>query len=441
MKNKLIGIFICTLLIATAIPVIGQVKNISIIRDDNEANPTNNGDKWIKAFGGKEHDAGSCVQQTFDGGFIVFGITRSYGAGRDDFWLIKTDSNGNKIWDKTYGGEEADFTSFGQQTIDGGYIIVGRTHSFNVDKTDIWLVKTDNLGNKVWDKTFGGTGWESASEVWQTNDGGYVVFGHTDSFGAGYRDMWLIKTDADGNILWDKTYGGTTDDWGYSIKQTNDGGYILAGGTFTSETTNKFDIWLIKTDNSGEIIWDKTFGGSEDETAWSVQQTSDGGYIICGGKDAGGIDNCDIWLLKTDSNGEILWEKIFGSHFSDRGYSVQQTTDGGYVIAGDAFVPNKINGLLIKTDSNGEKEWSKTYGGYGTDITVHVQQTNDGGYILTGYEQTNMFQYLDLWLIKTDENGDAPPGKSRDLWRSRLFELFPNLFPILRQILLRLGLQ
>jgi len=253
--------------------------------------------------------------------------------------------------------------------------------------------------------------------------------------------MWLIKTDADGNILWDKTYGGTTDDRGYSIKQTNDGGYILAGVTFTSETTNKFDICLIKTDNSGEIIWDKTYGGSKDEFACSVQQTSDSGYIICSEKHVWGLDNYEIWLLKTDSNGEILWEKIFGSYFSDRGHSVQQTTDGGYIIAGDAFVPNKINGLLIKTDSNGEKEWSKTYGGYGTDITVHVQQTNDGGYILTGYEQTNMFQHLDLWLIKTDENGDVPMSRARNLMESRLFELFSNLFPILRLLLQRLGLQ
>ena len=432
--KKIIEIFVCTLLIATVITVTGQF-DISIKNDTNKINPLANGDKWMKTFGGKAHDVGSSVQQTSDGGFIVFGITESYGTGREDFWLIKTDSNGNKIWDKTYGGEEADLANFGRQTNDGGYIIVGRTYSFDVVKSDIWLVKTDSEGNKVWDKIFGGNGYETASEVWQTNDGGYVVFGYTDSFGSGNRDMWLIKTDADGNTLWDKTYGGTPDDQGHSIKQTTDGGYILAGGTFTSQTTNKFDLWLIKTDNSGEIIWEQTYGGSEHETAWCVQQTTDGGYIICGELDVGGLNEYDIWLLKTDSNGEMLWEQMFGSYFSDRGWSVQQTSDGGYVIAGDTFAGQKVDGLLIKTDSNGEKEWSKTYGGYNTDITIHVQQTNDGGYILTGYYQAKRFQLRDLWLIKTDENGDAPNIHGRILMNNRLFELFPNLYKILEDFL------
>ena len=438
MHRKIIGIIICMLLIITSIPVVGLVNETSISEDtNNKINPSSNDDKWMKTFGGKEQDFGSSVQQTSDGGYIVFGVTESYGAGSEDFWLIKTDSDGNKIWDKTYGGEESDDVSFGRQTIDGGYIIVGHTYSFDVVKADIWLVKTDSEGNKVWDKTFGGTGYETASEVWQTNDGGYVVFGYTDSFGAGVRDMWLIKTDSEGNMLWDKTYGGDNDDRGESVKQTSDGGYILAGETRTSEPTYKFDVRLIKTDNSGEIIWDQTYGGSEHKTACSVQQTSDGGYIICGEIEVGGLNEDDIWLLKTDSEGELSWEKIFGDHFSDRSWSVQQTSDGGYVIAGDTFAGPRVDGLLIKTDSNGEEEWSKTYGKQYTDVILHVQQTSDGGYILTGCYQHKRFQYWDLWLIKTDENGDAPPGKSRDLWRSRLFELFQNLFPILRLLLQR----
>jgi len=429
--KKIIGIFVCTLLIITSVSAVGQIKNISIIRDDNEANPTNNGDKWMKTFGGEADEYGSSVQQTSDGGYIVFGITESFGAGSRDMWLIKTDSSGNKIWDKTYGGENSDQTSFGQQTNDGGYIVVGSTRSFDVGNSDIWLVKTDDEGNLIWDKSFGGVEYEASSEVWQTSDGGYVIFGYTDSFGAGSRDMWLIKTDADGNMIWDKTYGGTNEDQGHSIKQTTDGGYILTGETYTSDTTNKFDIWLIKTDSSGEIIWEHTFGESKHERAWSVQQTSDGGYIICGEKEIGGLNDFDIWLLKTDSNGELLWDKTLGGFNWDRGWSVQQTSDGGYAIAGDTFVGPRVDGTLIKTDSNGEKEWSKTYGGYNTDITVHVQQTTDGGYILTGYCQPKRFQYRELWLVKTDENGDAPPGRARNLLRFRLFELFPNLVRIL----------
>ena len=280
MKKKAFVFFICTLLIATAISAVGQINNITVNKND-EIKPRNNGDKWMKTYGGADDEFGSSVQQTPDGGYIIFGITESFGAGREDFWLIKTDSAGNKIWDQTYGGEGADMVSFGQQTSDGGYIMVGWTYSFEVGKADIWLVKTDSQGNKVWDKLFGGNGYETASEVWQTSDDGFVIIGYTDSFGSGSRDMWLIKTDAEGNLLWDKTYGGIKDDQGHSMKITSDGGFILAGGKYTSQTTNKFDVWLIKTDSAGEIIWDKTYGGSEHETAWCVQQTTDGGYIIC----------------------------------------------------------------------------------------------------------------------------------------------------------------
>lgn len=420
--NKIVVILVCMLLVIISLSVVAQERDV--LTD-------NNGDKWIKSFGGEKDDYGSSVQQTTDGGYFILGFTESYGTGKQDFWLIKTDSTGNKIWEKTYGGEEADYASFGRQTNDDGFIAVGNTRSFDVGNSDIWLIKTNNAGEMIWDKTFGGPEFDSASEVWQTDDGGFVVFGYTSSFGAGGRDMWLFKTDADGNILWEKTYGGTKDDQGHSMKQTNDGGYILSGGKYTTDSTNKFDIWLIKTDINGEIIWDKTYGGSEHETAQSVQQTTDGGYIICAEKEVGGLDEYDIWLLKTDGKGVVLWEKMFGGFNWDRGWSVQQTADGGYVIAGDTFAGPRVDGLLIKTDSNGEMQWSKTYGNYNTDITVHVEQTSDGGYILTGYHQPKRFEYRDLWLIKTDKNGDVPTFRARNLIGSRLFELFPNLFRIL----------
>jgi len=431
--KKIIGILVCTILITTAISSVGQINKTTLSKND-EIKPINNGDKWMKTYGGADDEFGSSVQQTPDGGYIIFGITKSYGAGREDFWLIKTDSAGNIIWDQTYGGEETDMVSFGQQTSDGGYIIVGRTYSFDSVKSDIWLVKTDSQGNKVWDKLFRGNGYETASEVWQTSDDGYVIIGYTDSFGSGNRDMWLIKTDSAGNIIWDKTYGGIKDDQGHSVKITSDGGFILAGGKYTSQTTNKFDIWLVKTDNAGEIIWDKTFGGSEHETAWCVQQTTDGGYIICGEKDVGGLNEYDIWLLKTDSNGELLWNKIFGGFNIDEGWSVQQTADGGYVIAGDTFAGPRVDGLLIKTDSSGEEEWRKTYGNYYTDIAVHVQQTTDGGFILTGYYQEKRFQCRDLWLIKTDSNGNIPHFKNKGIFRHRGYSLFSLLENMIKNL-------
>lgn len=437
---KFIGIFACILLIVSTVPISGQLIRNVIIDDSEEINSRTNGNTWIRSFGGQMDDFGSSVQQTADGGYIIFGITESFGGGSNDYWLIKTDSIGNKIWDKTYGGENSDEASFGCQTSDDGYLIVGSTNSFDLGKKDIWLIKTDNQGDMIWNKTYGGAGYETASEVLQTNDGGIAIFGYTDSFGAGNRDMWLIKTDNEGNIIWEKTYGGKQDDQGNSIKQTTDGGFILAGSKYTSVYTTKFDIWLVKIDVSGEIIWEKTYGGDGDDYAWSVQQTSDGGYIICGEYYVGGVNEFDIFLLKTDSNGEVLWERIFNHILHDRGWSVLQTPDGGYIVAGDTFTGPNVDGILIKTDSNGDTQWIKTYGGHQTDITVHVQLTNDGGYILTGYDQPGMFQYRNCWLIKTDENGNVPRIRSHEAVDFSLFYRFINLFPVLKIIIQKIGI-
>ncbi|MFX0132770.1 MAG: hypothetical protein ACFFDN_03900 [Candidatus Hodarchaeota archaeon] len=433
MKTKLIGIIICMLLIATAIPVIGHVKNISIIKDNDEINPTNNGEKWMKTFGGPQSDVGNSVLQTSDGGYIVCGDTLNFGSGGEDIWLIKTDSNGNIIWEKLFGGDSTDGGNSIQHTRDGGYIIAGKTYSYGVGGSDIWLIKIDADGNKLWDKTYGGNDFDIAYDVKQTNDDGYIIIGVTVSYGAGERDIYLVKTDSDGNQLWEKTFGGNDYDRGESVQQTPEGGYILAGWT-ASYGAGEFDFWLIKTDSAGELQWDKTFGGTGYDYGHSVLNTDDGGYIITGETESKGADSFDVWLIKTDSNGGLQWDKTFGRFGWERGNSIQKTNDGGYIICGDGPNNIKLDAKLIKTNSFGEKEWSKYYGGSGSDVALSVKQTNDGGYILSGFKASGL--YHDLWLVKTDSNGDAPSGKSRDLCRSRLFELFLDLFPILRKILL-----
>jgi hypothetical protein len=355
---------------------------------------------WDKTFGGSGNDWGFSVQQTSDGGFIILGETRSFGAGESDVWLIKTDANGNKLWDQTFGGSRDDGGVSVQQTSDGGYILVGSTHSFGSGYYDVWLIKADANGNKLWDRTFGGGKDDYGLSVQQTSDGGYILVGRTVSFGAGDGDVWLIKTDGNGNKLWDRTLGGSRDDWGRSVQQTNDGGYILVGATYSFGSGN-YDVWLIKTNANGNKLWDRTFGGSGDDYGYSVQQTNDSGYILLGTSKFGG--DYGFRLIKTDANGNELWDKAFGGSKDDWGRSVQQTSDGGYILLGwtYSFGAGNADVWLIKTDANGNKQWEKTFGGSSGDFGYSVQQTSDGGYILVGGTYSFGTEgSADVWLIK-----------------------------------------
>jgi hypothetical protein len=205
---------------------------------------------------------------------------------------------------KTYGVTGSDYAYSVQQTSDGGYIVAGGTASFGAGSVDFLLIKTDANGNIIWVKTYGGISYDNARSVQQTSDGGYIVAGLTSSFGAGNWDVWLIKTDANGNLQWAKTYGGTNYDYAYSVQQTSDGGYIMTGGTASFGAGN-WDVWLIKTDANGNLQWAKTYGGTDDDYAYSVQQTSDGGYILAGVTSSFGAGGSDFFLIKTDANGNI----------------------------------------------------------------------------------------------------------------------------------------
>jgi hypothetical protein len=388
---------------------------------------------WTKTFGGSDSDWGFSVQQTTDGGYIVTGETCSFGAGDNDVWLIKTNASGDTLWTKTFGGSDIDVGYSVQQTTDGGYIITGST--FGAGVSDVWLIKTDDSGDTLWTKTFGGSDSEWGRSVQQTTDGGYIITGMTRSFGAGDRDVWLIKTDNSGDTLWTKTFGGSDGEGGHSVQQTTDGGYIITGST---QKASGSDVLLIKTDASGDTLWIKTFDGYHTfdgnqtfdvqvDCGYSVQQTNDGGYIITGftGWDYGFSGYSNVWLIKTDASGDTLWTKTFGS---GSGHSVQQTTDGGFIIAAekDYGIYQSYDAWLIKTDNSGDTLWTKTFGGSGMDMGHSVQQTNDGGYILTGGTVINNG---DVWLIKTapdpskvEQNIDMIPLDFS------LYQNFPNPF-------------
>jgi hypothetical protein len=439
MKTKLIGIFICTLLIATAIPITGQVTKSIISKDTDEINPLTTGDKWMKIFGGSGYDYGNSVQQTSDGGYIIVGQSSPPTDLDYDLWLIKTDRTGTKIWDKLFGGDSHDRGESVKQTSDGGYIITGSTESYGAGNRDVWLIKTDSNGNLVWDKTYGDSENDSGFEVIELSTGGYIIAGSTHINDPWYEaDIWLIKTDSNGNKIWDKIIGGDGNEVGSSVQEVDDGGFIITGQI---SGIGFADLWLVKTDSEGEVLWDKRFDKYDHvDMGNSVKQTADGGFIVGGSASSDGLNVYDAWLIKTDSDGNLEWDKTFGGNGHDLGNSVQQTIDGGYILGGfEEKTLFKTDGLLIKTDSNGEKEWIKTYDKSRSDVIYSVQQTTDGGYILSGYVSSLLS--ADIWLIKTDSNGDVPPGKARNLLRFRLLELFPNLFPLLRQILLRFGLQ
>ena len=390
---------------------------------------------WTKTFGGSGSDYGSSVQQTTDGGYIItgkFGLVPPVNGESSEVMLIKTNSQGATLWTKTYGG--GIYAASVQQTTDGGYIITGTTSS----PRDVWLLKTDSQGNSLWSKNFGGNYPEYGRSVQQTTDGGYIIAGESD-------DVYLIKTDSMGNSLWTKHFGGNNSDGGRSVQQTTDGGYIITGST-ASFGNGQSDAWLIRANSQGDTLWTKTFGGSGSDYGRSVQQTTDGGYIITGATASFGNGQSDVWLIRANSQGDTLWTKTFGGSERDYGRSVQQTTDGGYIITGATGIDTLVYDLwLLKTDSMGNSLWTKHFGGNNSDVGRSVQQTTDGGYIITGYTglvYDNIIGSGDVWLIKTDGQGILStsftnPDLSKDRKLEKVVDLLgrPSL-PVPNQILL-----
>ncbi len=356
------------------------------------------GQGWETTFGGIEDDQGYSVQQTSDEGYIITGRTTSFENGSFDIYLIKTNENGDSLWTKTFGGIDLEVGYSVQQTLDGGYVITGQTGSIKSLDFDVYLIKTDENGDSLWTKTFGGTSGDFGNSVQQTLDGGYIITGRTGSFGNGGRDVYLIKTDENGDSLWTKTFGGTDIDGevGNSVQQTLDGGYIITGSTNSFGNGGR-DVYLIKTNENGDSLWTKTFGGTSTDWGNSVQQTLDGGYIITGQTTSFGNGLYDIYLIKTDENGDSLWTKTFGGTENDIGNSVQQTFDGGYIITGIS----EGDVYLIKIDENGDNDCFQTFGGTLTDEGRSVQQTLDGGYIITGRTRSFGSGWEDVYLIKT----------------------------------------
>jgi hypothetical protein len=339
-----------------------------------------------------------------EAGHAIVGYTRSFGAGEDDLWLIKTNALGETLWSKTYGLEWWDEGCSIIQTADGGYLVLGRTEPALNTPPDFWLLRTDTNGDTLWTRRYGGVnGEEWGCEIKPTTDSNYVLVGFTGSYGAGAWDVWLIKINADGDTLWTRTYGGPSYEEGAAVVQADEGGYVIVGCT-ESYGAGQDDLWIVKADSSGDTLWTKAYGGVGNDWGSDIVKANDGGYIIVGTTESFGTGSEDIWLLKIDSLGDTLWTKTIGNISPtsyESAHSIIQTIDGGYDLAGYSGEFVWPDGYFLKTDSSGNILWSRLIGGSEFDGLTNIRQTSDGGFIIIGYTYSFGSGDADLWLVKT----------------------------------------
>lgn len=376
---------------------------------------------WTRTFGGYCDDAGNSVQQTTDSGFIFTGFNWSHSmGGSEDLWVAKTDKDGNEQWEKFFGnsGTSLEGGTSVRQTMDGGYIILGYAYGYGYIPRDSWLIKLDSLGSTRWLEKFGTD--HLGCSVKQTNDGGYIITGY---IVASSNDIWFIKTDAGGSMQWAKNFGGNNFECGYSVQQTNDDGYIIVGETWPYGAGNS-DIWLVKTDKYGNKQWDKTFGGTWYECGYSVQQTNDKGYIIAGYT---WQTDKNAWIIKTDSAGNEEWDKTFGGANDDYANSIQQTSDNGYIFTGytDSYGAGGGDVWIVKLNSIGNEEWDETFGGTSMDLGTGIQKCIDGGYAIIAWKGGTGGEF-DAWLLRI--KGPAGVDEEESKIKSSELKVSPNPF-------------
>lgn len=365
-----------------------------------------------RTYGGILNDSARNINETSDGGFLITAITKSFGNGSYDGWVIKTDKLGNPQWNKTYGGYNSELYFYGFETSDGGYAFSGTTGSWGAGQKDVWIIKTNTLGNIVWNKTFGGSDTDHCYRMEQTDDGGYILIGDTWSYGVGDCNVWLIKLNSTGHKKWDRMFGhkystgksGITH--GLSVLQTSDGGYILTSYTdHFNPTLFDWDYWIIKTNSTGYMEWNASFGGSNKDFADMAIETADNGFLIFGETFSSGMDDSDIWLIKINKTGAKQWDKKYGGSNLDYFNKILKINDSNYLIIGStkSYTNTEVDLWIIKINNTGHELWNTTYGGSGEDWAYSAELTSTGN--LAILSTTNSFGAgkYDVWLLISDE--------------------------------------
>lgn len=413
--------------------------------------------EWQNTIGGNGIDELSTIIQTSDNGFFlggnsasgISGDKTSPSFGMNDFWVIKTDQSGNIQWQQTFGGDGEDRLTVIVQNSDDSYLIGGYSASgLSGNKTEIskgefdyWIIKLDVTGAVIWQKDFGGFADDVLTNIMQTEDAGYLIAGYSISeisgdrtaISNGLNDYWILKLDATGNIQWQKSYGGISQDILQSIDITSDGGFLLSGNSSSGISGDKSmpcygwdDYWVIKTDASGNIEWQKTIGGTHQELLLASFQTNDGGYFLAGSSYSNiGFDkseNCigvnDYWVVKIDQLGNIIWQNTIGGYHADELKSAIQTSDFGYLIggwtysgiSGDKSEKNKGHDdyWILKLDEQGNIIWQNGIGGTHSDELFSLVQTSDEGFVLGGFSNSGItgdktesaINKFDYWIVK-----------------------------------------
>jgi len=351
-------------------------------------------------YGGKGWDEGVAVAQTSDKNFIVSGWTDSFGKGGADIYLLKLGE-----WEKTFGGAGDDIAVSMTKTKDGNFVITGLTSSFGVSYYHVYVLKVDKDGNKIWEKAYGGNGYDRGNSVKETKDGGYIIAGITESFGSGFEDVYLLKLNPNGELLWNKAYGTPGFERAYDVIETSDGGYVVVGESQEKDkyTSNAF---VLKVKPNGEMEWSKDYGGKGNDALYSVIETKDGGYLGVGYTESF-VKKGEIYLIKVDKKGKLLWEKTYGGEGKDEAYSIISSNDGkGYMMVGMMEKEKgQFDGFLAKVDETGKLLWMKNYGGDKSDRINAICQT-ENGYILVGATESFNAKGCDVYIVKVDEDGN-----------------------------------
>jgi hypothetical protein len=358
---------------------------------------------WHRTYGGATSDYGYSVDEASDGGFVIAGNTHSFGAGGSDFYVVRTDADGDTLWHRAYGSPGSDYARAALQTPDGGFIVVGSSDTSSTGDYDVYLVKTDADGDTMWARYYGYAGGnDRGSDVCRAPDGGYFVAGYTDAFGNG-NDGYLVRTDSNGNMLWDAAYGWAGSEYFECVDLTSNGGCILVGAT-TSSTPPGWDVYVVKTKADGDTLWTRTFGGTGQDYGNAGRETFEGDFIVIGSLETAAKGN-EVYLIRLKPDGADRWRRYYGGTSDEMGYGICQIpSDSGYVAVGwtDSYGAGDWDVYLIRTDAGGDTVWAKTYGGSDRDWGWDVGLLHYDELIISGTTRSYGAGNDDVYLLKIE---------------------------------------